>query len=794
MNSAGSRGESGADSGQALPRARADDAGGGTDPKLLPYRNWALQNSVITALEINHGWSEPNSHLGLEDAEDENPGSSADQSGRGPLIKMLEPDLEIRMRTNTALALWASALIVNSINQWGPIGIKMAHDAAITTTVWMAVSIVITAITYPLLRPKAFKMVDQFMVAEAYVLIAYMCHATGGAESPYAVWWLFAIFYAVQFFERRRAYVNAVVTTALVLAPVVYDPTTLKGDTPVVFALLLAVIWTLTLTLVADRRSIRSANQAVRYLALADPLTGVANLRSFELILETALREQRPPLTLLVADVDGLKGANAAFGYDVGDDMLRRFAALLMRASDDETQVARVRGDEFVVLLPGDETATQEWRDRFERDLSAHNGWVKGRLPRLSAEFGAATFPLDGSTPAELIEAADRELLVRKRVEVKPPFEVDVSARAGAERMLRPVERDGAVSRSSEMRRRAGLAAIRWLVMSAVYFAWLMIPGMDASSEQGLPALALVSLAVAGFAEAGRVAGFPRLALRVSDVATMLIVLPTIWITGGWQSPVQFAIFLPVAFYAQIQRGVKAIWRVATVVGAYALGFWTSGPLGLADPVVSPTGQTLFATVVTATVVITLILQSNRSALDNAIRQIRDAATHDATTGAPNIHAFRRDLTEAVIRAVGTDGRGSQPALVLVDVNDFKDVNVSAGHLGGDAVLRETAQRLGVLTSRLGTIYRIGCDEFAVLMNADRADASRALAGRIDETIRYYPKSGIRLRKPITVSVGHAVWRPGMTAEELVDTAEGMLVKNKPSRGDLATRHGATLL
>ncbi len=776
-----------------MPRTRVENAAVGGDPHLLPYRNWALQNSVITAFDEDRGWSEPVSHLGLDDEDERRHDGSSDPRGRGPLMKMLEPDPEIRMRTNTALALWASALVVNSVNQWGPIGVRMTHNAAIITTAWMMISIVFTAIAYPLLRPRAFKIVDQFMVAEAYVLIAYMCYATSGAESPYAVWWLFAIFYAAHFFEHRRAYVNAVVTSAMALAPVIYDPTALKTDTPVVLVLLLVVIWTLTLTLVAGRRSIRAADRAVRFLALADPLTGVANLRSFELILETALREKRPPLTLLMADVNGLKGANAAFGYDVGDDMLRRFASLLMRASDAETQVARVRGDEFAVLLPGDDTAASVWRDRFERNLTKHNAWVKGRLPQLAAAFGTASFPLDGSTTTELIEAADRQLLERKRVEVSPPYEIDVSARAGAERMLRPVERDRRVSRTFELHQRAGHAAIRWLLVSAVYLVWLAIPGLEVADRQGLLLLAIAGLTVAGLMVAGRFAGLPRTALRVSDLATMLIVLPTLWVTGGWQSPVQFAIFLPVAFYVQFQRGVRAIWRVAVVISVYGIAFWSSGPLGFADPVVSPAGQTLFATVVTAMVVITLILQFNRRALDRAIRQISDAATHDAMTGAPNIYAFRRDLTEAVIGATATDRQGSQPALVLVDVNDFKYVNASAGHLGGDAVLRETAQRLGVHVARKGTVYRIDCDEFAVLLDAD-GTTTQSLADRLDESLRFYPKARMRLHRPITVSVGHAAWHQGMTAEELVDAAQQMLVKRKPSNADPATRRGGTLL
>ncbi len=110
--------------------------------------------------------------------------------------------------------------------------------------------------------------------------------------------------------------------------------------------------------LVAERtRQLAEANQVLERLSLADPLTGTANRRQFERVLEfERKRSERTgaPLALLMIDIDEFKVLNDAFGHLVGDDCLKRVAQELMasvRGAGD--LVARYGGEEFAVILAG---------------------------------------------------------------------------------------------------------------------------------------------------------------------------------------------------------------------------------------------------------------------------------------------------------------------------------------------------------------------------------------------------------------------------------------------------------
>jgi diguanylate cyclase (GGDEF)-like protein len=99
----------------------------------------------------------------------------------------------------------------------------------------------------------------------------------------------------------------------------------------------------------------RSADESER-LASIDPLTGVANRRAFERTCEVEVRRARrqgTPVSLLALDIDHFKSINDRWGHGAGDKVLRAVTdtvQLVLRATD---TVARVGGEEFVVLLPG---------------------------------------------------------------------------------------------------------------------------------------------------------------------------------------------------------------------------------------------------------------------------------------------------------------------------------------------------------------------------------------------------------------------------------------------------------
>jgi diguanylate cyclase (GGDEF)-like protein len=154
----------------------------------------------------------------------------------------------------------------------------------------------------------------------------------------------------------------------------------------------------------------------VSRLAYEDPLTGLANRRAIEERLEALLDAEAlttRPLTLLLADVDGLKDINDAHGHHVGDLALCRVGDALVAASAPETAalVGRLAGDEFCVLLEGCGLEAAEQVARTTLDMLM--GDDDDGLP-LSLSFGAAEADA-ASTSAELLRAADTAQYAAKR-------------------------------------------------------------------------------------------------------------------------------------------------------------------------------------------------------------------------------------------------------------------------------------------------------------------------------------------------------------------------------------------
>lgn len=96
----------------------------------------------------------------------------------------------------------------------------------------------------------------------------------------------------------------------------------------------------------------------------------------------------------------------------------------------------------------------------------------------------------------------------------------------------------------------------------------------------------------------------------------------------------------------------------------------------------------------------------------SAEEAIRRAATHDPLTGLANRALFQSRLEEALANA---EARRSGVGLLLLDLDDFKDVNDTLGHAVGDLLLQETALRLSSLVRKNDTVARLGGDEFAVI-------------------------------------------------------------------------------
>jgi len=122
---------------------------------------------------------------------------------------------------------------------------------------------------------------------------------------------------------------------------------------------------------------------------------------------------EKHPLSVLVMDLDGFKLVNDRFGHLEGNKMLRNVAMALKTACREYDYVARMGGDEFVVLLPGAKPADADARAAQFRQIVAqtcHTG-----LSSIGVSVGTAHFPQDGGSAEDLLALADRRMYQEKR-------------------------------------------------------------------------------------------------------------------------------------------------------------------------------------------------------------------------------------------------------------------------------------------------------------------------------------------------------------------------------------------
>jgi diguanylate cyclase (GGDEF)-like protein/putative nucleotidyltransferase with HDIG domain len=148
-----------------------------------------------------------------------------------------------------------------------------------------------------------------------------------------------------------------------------------------------------------------------------DGLTGLPNARAFagRLDQETArATRQQTPYTLFVLDLNGLKRVNDRFGHLEGNRAIQAVAKALQHCLRDYDLLARMGGDEFVILLPG-MSAEAAAEKRVELALAVER--IGDEFPEfeVSVSMGSATFPSDGRNPEQLLGLADRRMYWHKR-------------------------------------------------------------------------------------------------------------------------------------------------------------------------------------------------------------------------------------------------------------------------------------------------------------------------------------------------------------------------------------------
>jgi diguanylate cyclase (GGDEF)-like protein/PAS domain S-box-containing protein len=152
----------------------------------------------------------------------------------------------------------------------------------------------------------------------------------------------------------------------------------------------------------------RQTEERLMYLSSHDALTGLYNRAFFEEELARLEHGRQFPISILMADVDGLKATNDREGHAAGDELLRRAAQVLRSAFRAEDVIARIGGDEFAVLLPDADAATGEQAlSRLRDGVALHNSHHPDSP--LSFSLGIAMGE-KGAPLAEVLKEADRRM------------------------------------------------------------------------------------------------------------------------------------------------------------------------------------------------------------------------------------------------------------------------------------------------------------------------------------------------------------------------------------------------
>jgi diguanylate cyclase (GGDEF)-like protein len=156
----------------------------------------------------------------------------------------------------------------------------------------------------------------------------------------------------------------------------------------------------------------KQKEQKLEYLSSHDVLTGLYNRAYFEETLAQLEKKSTLPISILVADVDGLKRINDEFGHSAGDDLLRSAAEILRASFRAEDVVARIGGDEFAVLLQAaDEQIAEQLSRRIASNLKRYNLSHPQMPVHLSYGIATATQPLP---LAQLFSQADHKMYEHK--------------------------------------------------------------------------------------------------------------------------------------------------------------------------------------------------------------------------------------------------------------------------------------------------------------------------------------------------------------------------------------------
>jgi len=191
-------------------------------------------------------------------------------------------------------------------------------------------------------------------------------------------------------------------------------------------------------------------------------------------------------------------------------------------------------------------------------------------------------------------------------------------------------------------------------------------------------------------------------------------------------------------------------------------------------PIKNEDGEVEHACVTLVDVTDTAIYQKM---LKEALESLAEASHRDGLTGIYNRHHLEESFAREFSRARRYGGTMS---LVMLDIDLFKSINDTFGHLAGDEVLRSTSKQLGALLRQTDILGRYGGEEFALLLPETNLNGAQILAERILQQVAEttVPYNDITIQ--VTISAGIAQYHEGMLRhEDLIKAADDALYQAK---------------
>lgn len=171
-----------------------------------------------------------------------------------------------------------------------------------------------------------------------------------------------------------------------------------------------------------------------------------------------------------------------------------------------------------------------------------------------------------------------------------------------------------------------------------------------------------------------------------------------------------------------------------------------------------------------------LSLQKN---LIHAREELRFQATHDVLMGILNRRALLEFFENELDRAIRTQ---NPTGVLMIDLDHFKQINDTYGHLAGDSILKEVAHRMNLAVRSYDIVGRYGGEEFLIVLPGCNVEQTRLSGERIRQAIAESPIQANDEKISVTASIGATVAEPrNYTKQDILATADDALYQAKQS-------------